>query len=90
MRIRRVRRGKAQVEKRDGLVFCSGWTKWMGGWRPSYVHAAEWVDGAATNRHQPQAKLYAAAKIRQLRFFSSFFLRLVRRTYRGGDNVTYE
>lgn len=59
-----MRRGKTHVEKRDGLVFCSGW---MDG---TFVHAAEWMDGA-TNRHQPQARLYAAAKVRQLRIFFS-------------------
>lgn len=37
----------------------------------TFVHAAEWMDGATMNRHQPQARLYAAAKVRQLRIFYS-------------------
>lgn len=41
----RIREGETRqnVEKRDGLVFCSGW---MDG---TFVHAAEWMDGA----HEP-------------------------------------
>lgn len=67
MRIREgeTRQNTRRKEGRPGF-FCSGW---MDGDVPTFVHAAEWVDGA-TNRHQPQARLYAA-KIRQLRIFFS-------------------